>query len=151
MRTIFFKGAFSTIILGTIACAPKIPVNNPPLVILEASEQRIIPGRKEGIIESQYRFLAVWQSAEKPDSFRFVKNGKSFPCHPEPFRPGTKAAPHSIQRGDTLILSASTANPFASEAGAIKSENTILYRITGSDWQQTIIPSIKKQPDNKLP
>lgn len=139
----------AAIIISTVACAPKVPAQNTALMVLDASEQRTIPGRKESAIESQYRIVALWRSTEQPDSFRLLKNGISMPC--TLLQDGRKTSLSSVHRGDTLVLSASTAHPLTSDIGSAKMDNCLMYKVSGSDWYYTIIPSIRKQPDNKLP
>ena len=131
--------------------------------VTEASSRRTLPGRQEGEIHTEYRFVLVWNSNTPPTSLFFRPDAKTWMslqiARPEnsPMFPGSPdyrvverlIRPENIRKGDNLILTtrhehASHVVPAAARAMATQS---IYYQTKGTGWNIIKVPKLTKRPD----
>lgn len=146
-------------VLSLVACAgtKSSHVSQKYFTINDATIQRTMPGRREGAISTQYRFVITWNSNERPESFYWKSidvwmNCKVYRLHGIKDNDGEEVNLDDIRKGDILSLV-----PFQGGKFPIPSvknaalNNLIIFKTNKSNWQSIIVHDFRKLPDLIMP
>jgi hypothetical protein len=142
------------LILCSTACAQqkKTVTNGKNYATLQrAVVNRTLPGRREGKIESQYRFNMVWQSSQTPTTFFYKAPNVWMNCSVnkhsivEGSQKATEIALENIRKGDTIELIPIKGGKFPIPSDIPESlNNVILFKINKSNWHYVSISNYEK-------
>lgn len=142
------------LILCSTACAQqkKTVTNGKNYVTLQrAVVNRTLPGRREGKIDSQYRFVMVWQSSQTPATFFYKAPNSWMNCLINKLstagrnQTATEIAPENIQKGDTIELVPIKGGKFPTPSDIPENlNNVILFKINKSNWHYVRISNYEK-------
>ena len=133
------------------------------LKLIEAYKQRTNPGRWEGLPHPATKFVIVWESKKQIETF-FWKSpeGAWQACNISKARknpakgdtpPGmdyfTDAiSPENIEKGDTLMITATAGGKFpVPEVAATDGNSNLYFKAGGSDWIKFHVDSIGRKHD----
>jgi len=142
------------LILCSTACAQqkKTVTNGKNYATLQrAVVNRTLPGRREGKIDSQYRFVMVWQSSQTPATFFYKAPNAWMDCLINKLsttggkQTATEIAPENIQKGDTIELVPIKGGKFPAPSDIPENlNNVILFKINKSNWHYVLISNYEK-------
>ena len=126
----------------------------------EASVQRTLPGRQEGAIEKQYRFVITWLSATPPEIFFYRGPEAWMNCRV--YRLATaretrqqaaeEISPQAVRKGDVLELRPVKGGKFPIPAALpSKYPDIILFKTNKSNWLYLAVTTVTKKPDIVMP
>jgi hypothetical protein len=131
--------------------------------LVEAYKQRTNPGRWEGLPHPATKFIIVWESKKQIESFFWkTPEGAWQSCNiskarknatPGDIPPGmdylTDAVkPEQIEKGDTLMITATAGGKFPiPEVAATDGNGNLYFKAGGSDWIKFHVDSIGRKHD----
>lgn len=136
-------------------------------LLLEATKQRTLPGRPEMEPTTDYNFVMVWRSTEKPTSFFWRGEDGWTSCsisEVHNYTPVNKKNPSSdknynttvlsrdVHANDTLELYPVSGGKYPTpEAIPQEAQYTIYYKTETSGWQALRVNNIIERPDIVMP
>lgn len=142
--------------------ASNIPVNGASYAkVLEASSQRVLPGRKEGDIITNYELTVNWASDTPPVSF-FWKDGERWmncKVYSKPRVAGSAAkqgpveiGPEQVKKGTTVQLIPTSGGKYPIPANMPPDlKKALFFKTASSGWMYLEVTSMTVKPDVKMP
>jgi hypothetical protein len=128
--------------------------------IWESYSQKVIPGVRGQEITTEYQFLVIWQSTQKPETF-FWKSPEAwmncavYRLHKKKAKDNTNTwfqteeiDLEKVRKGDTLVLVPVKGGKFVIPTTVPSSlKNIILFKTTKSNWLFLQLNKMTKLPD----
>lgn len=163
----------ATIVVAFTACAQtkKSSGNSSKdMKLLEATKQKLLPGVPGGEIEVKYRFVVIWKTSDKPETFFWRGEDGWLNCEvnkvhknarhqqdqngEELWYTSEQVSFDNVKKGDTLELIPVTGGKFPiPEEIPETAKNTIYYKTvkTKTTWLSLPVKTIKKMPSIAMP
>lgn len=139
------------------------------MVLVEAYTQRTVMGVKGPAPQPEGTYIVVrWTARKYPETFFWRGKSGFFPCRVEKVRKltavekktmpqgliytGPEITNDSVKAGDTLLLTPLTRGKFAVPKEIPETaQNTVFYKVDGSNWLQLKVPAISKKANIMMP
>jgi len=129
--------------------------------VLESTAQRILPGRRESGISTNYHFIVIWKEKASPASFFWRGQNGWLSCNIQKvhkakqgamYTPDAAGLTASIHKGDTLELIPVTGGRFPVPAQIPDSAvNTLFFKTTNTGWHYYAFKKLTQKPDIIMP
>ncbi len=167
MQTKHFLFLILFVFVGTPATFAKSKKKQAAFKLIEAYTQRSLPGIPGAPVQTDTKFIILWQGASYPETFFWRGESGWLSCRIDKahkVKPGTKNIPRGMEyttefvtgeqmhKGDTLQLTPVTGGrfPIPKEIPA-SAKNTLFYKTAGSGWLAFQVKTITQKPDIARP
>ncbi len=129
--------------------------------VLESTAQRILPGRRESGISTNYHFIVIWKEKAAPASFFWRGQNGWLSCTMQKvhkakqdgnYIPDAAGLTANIHKGDTLELIPITGGRFPIPVEIPGSAvNTLFFKTTNTGWHYYAFKKLTQKPDIIMP